>query len=349
MCWLDDVSIGFVDYSLVVDLKNLHPSFSLISIFTSGKLTGAAPEGEGRLAKINLAIARERLRRHLDVGQILGNGIDTRLAKPAISGRSSKPKSGAFAQPPESFLSSGGPNLEPVEDQLKRERLFQVQIRSRKAAEDEQARKGRFTDTEEVRAANMRIAGEMIQTFEGALPTMVAAVASRFEVPVREFLHLLRTEFTNIRAKAAEQLREKAWEHTLINDVVGQAYEAAGESPPWRELRDCALGSDYARGQIPAGAVILTLGVDVQDERCEWHLDGWDQDLRRYVLDYGVVPCYIGEQETHKELDAVVDQTWVNAYGYRLELDMTAIDGNAYAAEVLGLGEVVCQASFIAS
>lgn len=177
-----------------------------------GKLTGAALEGEGRLAKINVAIAREQLRRHLDIGQMLGNGIDTRLSKPVGSGRPPAPKSAASAQPSESSPSLGSLNLEPVEDQLKRERLFQEQIRSRKAAEDEQARKGRFTDTEEVRAANMRIAGEMIQTFEGALPTMAAAVASKFEVPVRDVLHLLRIEFTNMRAKAAEQLREKAFD-----------------------------------------------------------------------------------------------------------------------------------------
>lgn len=129
---------------------------------------------------------------------------------------------------------------------------------------------------------------------------------------------------------------DPASEQTFINDVVGQAYEAAGESPPWEELRDRAEGSDYGRGQIPAGAVILTLGIDVQADRCEWHLVGWDQDLRRYVVDYGVVPGYIGEKETQKGLDALVDQTWVNAYGHRLAPDMTAIDGNAYTAEVWG-------------
>lgn len=176
-----------------------------------GKISGPALVGEGRRAKIHVATAREQLRRHLDVGQMLGNGLETRLTSEQLGTESLPlaPQSDQSALPP-SGVGLPSPVENTVEDKLKRERLFQEQIRSRKAAEEEEARKGRFSSTDEARAASTRIAVEMIQTFEGSLPNMAAAVASKFEVPVRDVLHLLRAEFVNMRARAAEQNREKA-------------------------------------------------------------------------------------------------------------------------------------------
>ncbi|WP_051645459.1 terminase gpA endonuclease subunit [Labrenzia sp. DG1229] len=65
---------------------------------------------------------------------------------------------------------------------------------------------------------------------------------------------------------------DPASEQTFMNDVVGLAYEAAGDAPPWEDLRDRAAVSEYSKGQIPAGAVFITLGIDVQGDRLEWQL-----------------------------------------------------------------------------
>ncbi|MCK7611977.1 hypothetical protein [Roseibium sediminicola] len=177
---------------------------------SEGKIFGPALVGEGRRAQINVPVAREQLRRALDIGQMLGNGIDTRLSASPVPGGLPFDVAPAPAQP---AMTSPAPPQDPrsdsVEDQLKRQRLFQEQIRSRKAAEEEEERKGRFTITQEVQSTNRRIAVEMIQTFEGSLPNMAAAVASHFEVPVRDVLHLLRGEFTQMRSRAAEKAREK--------------------------------------------------------------------------------------------------------------------------------------------
>ncbi|MBG6148094.1 phage terminase large subunit GpA-like protein [Labrenzia sp. EL_142] len=129
---------------------------------------------------------------------------------------------------------------------------------------------------------------------------------------------------------------DPASEQTFMNDVVGLAYEAAGDAPPWEDLRDRAAVSEYSKGQIPAGAVFITLGIDVQGDRLEWQLVGWDRNLRRFVIDYGVVPGYVGEKSTRGLLDVLVNNEWPNAYGHRLRPDMTAIDGNAYTTDVWG-------------
>lgn len=173
-----------------------------------GKIYGDALVGVGRAAKINVPVAREQLRRHLDIGQMLGNGMETQLAGPQQVAEPTFDQAATEGSEPKPDLPD--PRTPSIEDKLKQERLFQEQIRSRKAAEDEEARKGRFTPTDEVRAGNTRIAVQMIQTFEGALPTMAAKIASKFELPVRDVLHELRSEFTEMRSRAADAARAKA-------------------------------------------------------------------------------------------------------------------------------------------
>lgn len=127
---------------------------------------------------------------------------------------------------------------------------------------------------------------------------------------------------------------DPASEQTFLNDVVGQAYQALGEAPPWEELRNRGAESVYDRGKVPPGALILTAGVDCQQDRVEWQLIGWGRSRNRFVIDYGVIPGHISEQTTRDRLDQLLHQTWVNSAGNRLKLDMLAIDGNAYTEEV---------------
>lgn len=136
---------------------------------------------------------------------------------------------------------------------------------------------------------------------------------------------------------AMEWLRvrgDSAAEQTFLNDTAGKAYQAKGEAPPWEKLRDRASISPYARGEIPAGALVITCGIDCQADRVEWHIVGWGRDFRRYVIDYGVIPGHISEEATRGRLDGLLKQTWPNSAGRSLGLDRTAIDGNAWTEDV---------------
>lgn len=127
---------------------------------------------------------------------------------------------------------------------------------------------------------------------------------------------------------------DPASEQTFLNDTVGKAYVTAGEAPPWETLRDRGANSDYPKGTIPPGGVILTIGIDCQDNRVEWQAVAWGRDFRRYVVDYGVIPGHISDATCQERLDALRVQTWPNSYGRRIAPDMVAIDGNAYTEEV---------------
>lgn len=123
-------------------------------------------------------------------------------------------------------------------------------------------------------------------------------------------------------------------EKTFFNDVLGLAYEVQGEAPPFDELKKRADETGHRRGIIPWGFPLLTLGVDVQGDRLEWHLQAFGPDLRKATVEYGTIDGFIGEEETQKRLDELIKSTWPNAAGNKIAVDMMAIDGNAYTEDV---------------
>ncbi|WP_306147231.1 MULTISPECIES: phage terminase large subunit family protein [unclassified Roseibium] len=127
---------------------------------------------------------------------------------------------------------------------------------------------------------------------------------------------------------------DPASEQTFLNDTVGKAYQTQGEAPPWEELRDRGAASDYPRGRIPAGALVITIGIDCQDDRVEWQVVGWGRNRERYAIQYGVFPGHISEEGCREKLDALIRQSWPNAYGRKISADRVGIDGNAFTEDV---------------
>ncbi len=124
-------------------------------------------------------------------------------------------------------------------------------------------------------------------------------------------------------------------EQAFLNDTAGLAFEAAGEAPPWEALRDRAEASPRQRGIVPAGGLILTMGMDCQDDRVEWQLVAHGREYRRFVVECGVVEGSITDAGTHQALDRLIARTWRDFQGQPRKLDMTAIDGNAWTNDVL--------------
>lgn len=127
---------------------------------------------------------------------------------------------------------------------------------------------------------------------------------------------------------------DSAAEQVFLNDSVGKAWETRGEAPPWEALRDRARGSHYARGTIPSGGLVLTLGIDCQVDFVACQLVAWGRDFRRFVVDYFTIPGHVSDARCRQRLDELVGATWPNQAGNRIALDLAAIDGNAYTEDV---------------
>lgn len=129
---------------------------------------------------------------------------------------------------------------------------------------------------------------------------------------------------------------EAETEQTFWNDVLGLPYEQASKGPDWTVLRDRAEGFEEAlpRRVVPAKGVILTAGADCQDDRIEVQIVAHGANLRRWVVDYIVIPQPITEEAGCAALDALLKTTFRTARGLPLTLDMLAIDVNAYTDAV---------------
>ena len=178
---------------------------------SEGKIAGEAIVGEGRSAKIRVAVAMAQLRQKIDIGQRFGNGLDTNLtAAPA-----------PVASPPPP------PVGDPVEERIKRERLREIEFRNRDAAEKELARRGAYVRTRDSAEQMAGLVAAMLNVFEGALPDFAMAVAARFQIPQRDVLHLLRGEMRGVRERASLSARKRM--ETLPADVLDDIAAASDE------------------------------------------------------------------------------------------------------------------------
>lgn len=125
-------------------------------------------------------------------------------------------------------------------------------------------------------------------------------------------------------------------EQTFYNDILGLPYEQATEAPPWEEIRDRANATGHDRGRVPVGGLIITAGVDCQGDRVEVHVKAYGEHLRRWTVDYLVIPHHISTVEARADLDKLLKATWPDAFGRTRRIDMLAIDGNAYTRDVFG-------------
>src|SRR5215475_14332614 len=95
-------------------LRNVSPG-RVSQWISEGKIKSDALVGEGRNAKINVAVATRQLRDSLDVGQLTGNGVGTRLDLP-------------LPAPPPPTAPAGEPAPSPpgdsIADAIKQERLY---------------------------------------------------------------------------------------------------------------------------------------------------------------------------------------------------------------------------------
>jgi len=182
-------------------LRNVSPG-RVSQWISEGKIKPDALVGEGRNAKINVAMATRQLRDSLDVGQLTGNGVGTRLDLPL-------PVQPVPAPAKEPAPSPAG---DPIADAIKQERLDQLRRANRREAEEEAARSGKYTDAAEAARQMGVIATKMMAVMEGSLAELATAVSARFEISQRDVLHLLRSESRKVRATAAKTFRNKATE-----------------------------------------------------------------------------------------------------------------------------------------
>jgi len=100
---------------------------------------------------------------------------------------------------------------------------------------------------------------------------------------------------------------------TVKNSQFGELWSpGTGAVPAWKEVQDCRL-PDYVIGQVPGAVRVLTLTVDVQQNRLIYVVRGWGALGTSYLVDRGVLYGATDKQEIWSQLSSMI--TDPKAYG----------------------------------
>ena len=127
------------------------------------------------------------------------------------------------------------------------------------------------------------------------------------------------------------QRRDASLLKVFLNTVLGETWSAAGKTVDYTGLE--ARRETYA-APVPEGVLILTAGVDVQDDRLEMEVVGWGEHEQSWSIDYAVLWGDTEGTEVWADLDEYLAMTYKHEKGYALRIAGTAIDSGFRARKV---------------
>ena len=115
----------------------------------------------------------------------------------------------------------------------------------------------------------------------------------------------------------------KVW----TNTILGQVWTVDGESIDHNELFD---RREQYNAVLPDGVLVLTAGVDVQDNRLEMEVVGWGENEVSWGIEYKVIHGNTAHPETWERLDQHLKKTYLHADGNILSIERTCIDSGGH-------------------
>jgi phage terminase large subunit GpA-like protein len=104
---------------------------------------------------------------------------------------------------------------------------------------------------------------------------------------------------------------------------------AEGWSEGGADIDDAALISrakPFSIDAVPVEVLLITCGVDVQDDRLEATIAGWDRKGHMFILDHRVLWGSPGENHVWRELSDLLDMRFQHPHGGRIGVSATIID-----------------------
>ncbi len=116
------------------------------------------------------------------------------------------------------------------------------------------------------------------------------------------------------------------------NTVLGETWEARDRSGVPEAL--FSRREEYP-AEVPPGALLLTMGVDTQDNRLEYEVVGWSQDEESWGISRGIIPGRPDRPEVWHELDALLDREYARPDGRGMRILATFVDSGGHMTDAV--------------
>lgn len=133
---------------------------------------------------------------------------------------------------------------------------------------------------------------------------------------VAEFLAARRT------LKTGDHTAMKTW----VNTTRGLSFKLEGSKTDADLLRERARAETYRLRLCPRACLVLTCGIDVQDDRLVATVWGWGRGEEAWVIDDRVFLSDPGQWYTWQALDTYLSTRFPHEGGQRLAIDAVAVD-----------------------
>ena len=125
----------------------------------------------------------------------------------------------------------------------------------------------------------------------------------------------------------------------VYNTLFGRLWEdrgdLVGEDEMLARREDYGTRPDGTPVELPDGALVVTVGVDVQDTRLEYEVVGHGRWGETWGVEKGVIIGRPDADEVWERLDGVVDHVWRYRDGMGVRASVTCVDsGGHYTQEV---------------
>lgn len=118
----------------------------------------------------------------------------------------------------------------------------------------------------------------------------------------------------------------------FYNTMLGQSWEVRDHSGLPEKLH---ARREYYEAEVPDGPLLLTMGVDTQDNRLEYEIVGWSRDEESWGISRGVIPGRPDEEGVWRELDALLEREWMRRDGRGLRVLATFVDSGGHYTEAV--------------
>lgn len=113
-------------------------------------------------------------------------------------------------------------------------------------------------------------------------------------------------------------------DRAFVQQVLGEAWQPTYNTVPHQVLWE--RRTEWEPKQIPADVLFLEGATDVQADRLEWAVYGFDRDFGQWWIDGGVLPGDPTEPGVWADLDLVLDRQWVDVQGRKWSAESWGID-----------------------